>query len=230
MSSIQSLSDSELSVRFEKLVSFERKTTAEIVDCLGEIDRRKIYLSLGHTSLFAYLTNSLGYTPASAQRRINSARLMHDVPELKNDLQSGALNLTQISLVAQAIRQTKAEKDVEIGSEARRSLLQSVKEKDLNQTQQILNATLDIELKTPERKRIQKNESVRLEITLAKNQMAKLERVKELASHKMPSANCAELIEFLADFYLQRKDPLIEKHGRRITAETEAAPGHQLLS
>src|SRR5580693_8569329 len=97
--------DTELIARFEKLVSLERRTTADIIDCLKEIDRRRIYLQLGHTSLFSYLTKGLGYTPSSAQRRIDAARLLQTLPEIKNDLESGSLNLMQISMLSQAIRQ-----------------------------------------------------------------------------------------------------------------------------
>src|SRR5580700_6327257 len=109
MSSPQSLPNRDLIEKFKILVLHERKITAEVVDYLREIDRRKVYLELGYTSSFSFLTKGLGYSPSAAQRRIDSARLMQMVPEIKNDLQAGSLNLTQVAIIAQAIRQKKTE-------------------------------------------------------------------------------------------------------------------------
>ena len=208
--------DLALIEKFEKLVSLERRTTAEIVECLKEIDRRKIYLQLGHTSLFAYLTKGLGYTPSSAQRRIDAARMMQSDPEIKNDLSSGSLNLMQISMIAQAVRA----KDDFVPVSEKRELISAIKEKDLKETQKIICQTLDVELKTIERERIQKDESTRLEIRFSKEDMEVLKQVKDLLSHKIPGGNWHDVIMATAKEYAKQKNPAAPKR----TAKTKAAP------
>ncbi|MBK7961713.1 MAG: hypothetical protein IPK04_11270 [Bdellovibrionales bacterium] len=47
--------------------------------------------------MFDYLVKEIGYTPASAQRRIDAARMMQQVPELGNKIENGTLKLTQVS-------------------------------------------------------------------------------------------------------------------------------------
>jgi hypothetical protein len=192
--------------KFEMLVKIEKRTTAEVIAYLREIDQKRLYLERGYTSLFAYLTHGLGYTPSSAQRRIDGARLMSQVPEIKESLASGELNLMQVAILSQAVRQkAKEDPSVQIGTSEKKELLNLVKEKDLNETQKILSRELDLEIKALDKKRIQKDESVRLEVTLNKEQMELIGKAKELCSHTHPGASMAELIELLARNFIEKK-------------------------
>jgi hypothetical protein len=56
------------------------------------------------SSLFAYLVTLIGYAPASAQRRIDAARMMQQVTELGKKIEEGRLKLTQVSQAQQAFR------------------------------------------------------------------------------------------------------------------------------
>lgn len=212
------LTDAVLIERLEKLVSVERRTTAEILEVLKEVDVRRLYLGLGFTSLFAYLTDGLGYSPASAQRRIDSARLLRAVPEIKNDLETGELNLTQVSMLAQGLRQKNSSS---IGADDISSILTQIKNQDLRTTQQTIAQKLDLPLKDYEVQRVQKDQSTRLEVTFSQEETRLLQRVKELISHTHPNPTWAELIVYLSQDFLKRKDPL---QSRKKTSATEAAP------
>ena len=61
------------------------------------MERRKLHLTFGYSSLFDYLTKCIGYSNGSAQRRIDAARLADDTPEVIDKLESGELNLAQVS-------------------------------------------------------------------------------------------------------------------------------------
>jgi hypothetical protein len=212
------LDDQTLNERLKRTVRVEKRLTAHIVDCIREVNTRELYKKLGYTSLYAYVTVELQYSSASAQRRIDSARLMELVPELKEDLRSGVVNLMQVSMLAQSVRQKQKETpSVELDGQEQRHLLSKIKNQTLNSTQQILAESLDLAVKVVEKKRVQKDESVRLEVTLTKEQMKKLERVKELISHTHPSLTWAELVDVLAQEFIKRKDPLIERRARKAT-------------
>ena len=177
----KSVSNKVIVEKFKLLMETERFTTAEIVEYVREMDRRKLYLDYGHTSLFTFLTKGLGYAPASAQRRIDSARLLDSVPELKQDLESGALNLTQVSMMAHSIRRKKKEEPgIRFSSEDRQELLKKIKNQDTRETEKTLGQELKLEVKVQEKQKIQSDESVRLEITLSKEEMETLNRVKDL--------------------------------------------------
>ena len=121
------ISSSLLIDRLKTLVQSERKITAEIIDVIREIDVRKLYLNSGHTSLFAFLTAEMGYSPGAAQRRIDTARMTRDIPEIKAALRSGNLNLTQVSKLAHCVRQKQREEPgVSVSAQEKRELLQQV--------------------------------------------------------------------------------------------------------
>src|SRR4051812_36860960 len=163
------MKDQELIDRLEKLVQTERKITSDILECLRHVEARRLYLNMGYTSMFAYLTEKLGYTAACAQRRIDASRMLTQVPELKEELKQGSLNLSQVALVAKGIREVlKSSPEVEFAKEDKLKLLEQVKNKTLDQTEQTLSRALGIKFKEQEKVRPRENESVRLEITLTR--------------------------------------------------------------
>lgn len=207
---IKNLTNADLIIKFESLVSLEKKTTAEVLDYLKEIELRKTYLHLGYTSSFSYLTKGLGYSESSALRRINAARILESVPEIKKDLESGNLNLMQVSMVAAGLKQkAKERKEDKVSSSVdKKTLLMKVRNLDMASTQKIIAETLDLEVKHFDKQRVQKDDSVRVELTLTKKQAETIERVKELISHTYPNPSIGDLIDYLASEFLQRKDPL----------------------
>src|SRR3954463_5084668 len=102
---LKPMTDKMFLENFSSLVLNERKITADIIEYVREMDRRKLYLEMGFTSLFQFMTEHMRYTPGSAQRRIDSARMLRDIPELKEKLKSGELNLMQVSTLARAVRE-----------------------------------------------------------------------------------------------------------------------------
>jgi hypothetical protein len=196
--------------KLKQLVASERKITAEIIEHIQEIDRIKIHLQMGYPSLFAFLTEHIGYSGSSAQRRIEAARLVSEVPSLKEEIKSGELNLSQVALVAQSVRQKQREEPkVEINSEDKRALLDQIKNQSFEESQKIISQTLDLEIKSLDRKVVQKNESVRMEATFSKEQMETFNQVKSLISHINPRATFAEVFEHLAKDFLKRKGTLL---------------------
>lgn len=231
MNPLAKIPKDELIKRFGTLVQSERKLTAEIVEYIKEIDFRKIYLDLGYTSLFAYLTEGIGYTAASAQRRIDSARLLRDLPEIKNEIQSGKLNLMQLAVVAQSVRAKEKQDPVTVTNEDKREILRQVANQNLFETQATVSQLLDIQVVDTEKARAQRDGSVRLEMTITSNETQTLERVKELLSSTHPYLSNKDLLLVLCREFLKRKDPLVveerlrtKERGRSGSAKTSACP------
>jgi hypothetical protein len=94
------LSDCQLVRKLEALVEKEREATLDVIRHIIEFDRRKLYLGLGHSSLFDYCTLQLGYSPSSAQRRIKTARCVIEFPEILGLLKKNEIGLTGVCLLA----------------------------------------------------------------------------------------------------------------------------------
>jgi hypothetical protein len=194
---LERLSNEELALNLQSLISKEREILSLILEHILEIDRRKFYLKMAYSSLFDYLTKHLGYSAGSAQRRIDAARLMKDVPELSEKLENGSLNLSQVSLVQKAIRQKK----VQIINKL--EILESLEHKSFFDSQSIVSKAFDLDLKEETKITNQKDESIRLEITLSKEQWEKLQQMKSLLPNG--SGSWDEVFEYLADQVIEKK-------------------------
>ena len=209
---VKSMSDEVLTKSLTRVSRLEREVTANVVEHIREFMTRRLYLEHGFTSMFSYLVQKLNYAKSTAQNRIDAARLLLAVPEFQNDLATGELNLAHVTVLSQAMRQHEKEKPhLKLKASDKRRLLEKMKGQDASQSAVIVAKDLDLSLKTAERSRVQKDESIRLEITLAKEQMEKLKRVRDLSSHQNHNASWVEVIEMLSDFYIAKKDPTVER-------------------
>ena len=93
---LASVPSSQLTARLYELRRQERHLEVEFLVYLGEVDRRHLYAELAFPSLFAFLTDYLGYTGSSAYRRMTAARLVARFPVLVDYLADSRLNLTTL--------------------------------------------------------------------------------------------------------------------------------------
>ncbi len=210
---VKKLSDLDLDFNLSELVVGERQILTEIIIYIREVDCRKLYLSFGYPSLFEYLTKRMGYSNASAQRRINAARLSYEVPEVMDHLESGEINLSQISVLSQAIREVNKRSEV-VSTDTKEQLISELVGKNLNQTEIIVSATLDIPVKESTKAKHQKDESVRFEVTLTKAQWAKFNKARDLLSHSLPNGSWDQVIESMSDLIVFKKDKSAPKKTR----------------
>ena len=103
MNSLTRFSNHQLIESLKALVSKEQKCSHEIVLHLAEVDRRKLFADLGFSSLFDYCTRGLGYSNASAQRRICAARAVKAVPEVYDCLAEGKVSFKVLDVASTAI-------------------------------------------------------------------------------------------------------------------------------
>lgn len=74
--------------------------TADALESLQSSSMNSL-LAQGYPSLFEFLVKEIGYSPSSAQRRIDGARLLNQVSEISAKLvekiETGSLKLSQIN-------------------------------------------------------------------------------------------------------------------------------------
>jgi hypothetical protein len=100
LTSITALSDTRLLAQVKHLAQHEREAKATLVAHLAVLDTRRLYLGEGCSSLFAYCTRILHLSEGAAYGRIQAARAARRFPVVLEKLASGALNLTNLGLLA----------------------------------------------------------------------------------------------------------------------------------
>lgn len=234
MLALSVLTDSELHDALVLKAGRERELLAEIIEHIAEVDRRKLYVQYDCKNLFDYMTRVLKYSAGSAQRRIDAARLLADVPDLKSNLQNGLLNLTQVSIVAQSIKAAKKESRPKTTIAQKRLMLNQVRGKTISQSQLIAAQELKISPITFEKKKTQADESVRIELNLTKEQAALLEQAQLLISHVDPGASIATVMEAALREFVKKRDPASIKRPQKTkstsTMEVNPSPASPALN
>ena len=199
------LSNDALVENLELLVQKERELTAEIVEHIAEVERRRLYLKEGKKNLFQYLTEKFGYSNGPAQRRIDAARLLLDAPELRENLEKGEINLSQVAVLASGFRQ------VETSKEQKKELLEQAKGLSVEKTQELVAQTLDIQPIQFDKVKHQGDGSKRIEFTVSEEAWKKFQRLKEVLSHVYPGGGWQDVLLYAAEEVLKKKDPMREK-------------------
>ncbi len=128
-----------------KIAKAEQGFTLRVIELISQVDQRKLFYRLGFPSLYDFVTQDLGYEPASAMRRIQAARLLQDLPEVKEKIEAKVLNLTVISKAQSYFRK----KDLTI--ENKREILKSLEHQSAREAELTL-VKLDPLCKFPRRK------------------------------------------------------------------------------
>ena len=99
---VSALSDQRLVQRLKELTAVEHQLEVVVIDHLRELERRRLYLSWGFSSLFDYATHELGYSEAAAWRRIKAMRLCGEVEGARERMRDGSLTLNSAALLQNA--------------------------------------------------------------------------------------------------------------------------------
>ena len=195
----------EINEKLVVLVRNERQITHEILNHILLFQKCDSYLKLGYPSMHQYLTRGLGYSDDQAYRRLKAARLINELPEVANQFQAAKLNLSQMAEAQKAFETSERETKVPINKEMKTALIANIEKTNNFQTKSILATELKLKPETKEKINPQSDETVRLELSLTKEQFEKLQTIKNLVSHQIPDLNTSKVLEMLCDFYISKK-------------------------
>lgn len=194
----------ELLNRVEKLARTERKITHLILWHIVEIESRRLFLDLGYTSFFKYMTAHIHYSEDAAYRRIQAARLLKKVPQVDKAIENGSLNLTQLQNVQKCLN-VEIESGNKVSIQKTEALLEQIQNKSSIETQKILAVEFNQPIQVHEVLKPQQDDSTRMQITLTEDQMKDLQQAKELLSHVLPNPSWAELFSYLAKAEIKKR-------------------------
>lgn len=187
--SLRKLKNSELHEKLSLLAQRERKLLREVLLHIIEVDRRKLFLEKAYPNMYEYLVQGIGYSAASAQRRIDAARIMAQVPELGIKIEQGAVNLSQLSQVQKTIRFIKKNSDTKITLAKKAELIKKIENKSFKETELVLAQEFSLPEVHEEKVKVQKDESVRIEMTFSKEEMELITQAQALLGHSLEKQN-----------------------------------------
>ena len=198
------LSHNDLIANFSDLVQKERKITAQVLTCIAEIDRRQLYLGKGYSSLFDFLVRDYGYSPRAAMRRVDGARLLRELPDVKEKIERGTLTLSQANQIQRAAREMKKTERA-LSTEEKQELILRVEHASKKETEKIITERLNLALMPIEKETLHRDASVTLTMTFSAEQIEMLEQVRSMVSHAVNTQSWSELCVYLAKKELARR-------------------------
>ncbi|MEK2644831.1 HNH endonuclease [Bdellovibrio sp. BCCA] len=199
------LNKMELDQRIKSLVGKERELLHEILLTIKEIDQRKLYLEFGFANLFLYLVDGVGYSAGSAQRRIDAARLLNEVPSLGEKIQSGEVKLHQVSLIQKAARDIYKTTHKKVTAEEKKEILEQITSKNFQESQKEIASFFDLPVVEVTTQTVQADESVRLSLTISKELAEKIQQAQALLSHALSSNDIVDYITYVTDRVIKQK-------------------------
>lgn len=91
---LKNLSDTQLVKNTKNLVAQELKCIVTILKYLIEIETRKLFSEYRYPTMLAFIIQEFGYTNGAGCRRLQSARMLSEMPEIEPKIRSGALPIT----------------------------------------------------------------------------------------------------------------------------------------
>jgi hypothetical protein len=218
MKSIKSMGDDEISSELLALARRERELIGEILRYLREVESRKIYLKRGHSSLFTYLVNELGYAESTAYQRISALKMMRETRDRKllNRIESGKLSLNAVTEARKVFDQKERDLGEKLSSKEKRTLISSLEGKSRKEREKQFQKVLGPSSALPrEVRRHSPQGDQRLHMNVGPELKEKLERCRELMAHRLKGNDTSELMELLAEEYLKKNDPLRKKPSKK---------------
>jgi hypothetical protein len=103
------LSNDELLAQLRQLVCRTNALETDLIEHVAEVDERRLYLEWAHPSLFAFLTEELGFSEAVAQNRILVARASRRFPRMLALLRQGQIHTSGLRLLAPHLTEQNSE-------------------------------------------------------------------------------------------------------------------------
>jgi hypothetical protein len=212
---IRNLSGPELIKSFGESLELERRASHTFLLHLAEIKRRKYYSDLGYGDMFTMLKSEFGLAETSISQRLKALELITAVPEVRESLLKGELNLSTLSQAQRQISRSEKVTGQKVAKKMKLQIVELIKNKTQAQTEIELMRVLPETASCPKvHERRISEDMTRVSLNLPDRLKGKLKRLQEIWAHKNPSFEYVELIEEAVDEALRQVDPVQRQRKR----------------
>jgi len=93
---LEAMTDRDVESALDEAVRHEGRSSARVLRCLIEFERRRLHERKAHPSLFAYCTAELGYCEQAAYKRIRTARAAAVYPIILTLMEERRIDLSRV--------------------------------------------------------------------------------------------------------------------------------------
>lgn len=214
-------SDETLITDLKELVVKERQLLTEILHYLKEVEDRRLYLEWGYSNVYDFGQEELGYSESAIHRRVQTMRLIKEVPQVEKKIEKGEMSLTVAAQIQCFVRKEnkkrKEEKEAPISKAEKLELVKKLEGTSARSCEKKLIQMAPETALPKEKTRPLTEEKTLIQFVADKKLMDKIEKLKALLSHQNIEGRYDKLFEKAVDMALNKLDPekRIEKRGKR---------------
>jgi 5-methylcytosine-specific restriction endonuclease McrA len=201
---MQLMADAELLQQVGNLFAREKKIGDAILLGLKEIKMRKLHLAYGYSSLFEMLVKYFHLSETASYQRINSLKLIDQVPEAQEAIFSGEISLTNAALVQSFFQKTDKEQETKISSESKIEILNSIKGKTIKEVQKQLASINPVAVLPAQKETPITATHTQLQIVVDEETLSLLKELQQKYSHIFPDGNYSDIIKYAAKKILSK--------------------------
>jgi hypothetical protein len=217
---IKFMTDSQLIQRTEYLVRRERKVVECIIWHLQEIQDRKLFIQMKYSSMLECLVKHFKYSEAVAYSRIAALRIISEVPAVAEALNSGEINLTNLTLTQSFMRKLEKKSGEVFSVEQKTQYIECIKNKSTAEVKQILATLNPVAALPPDRVHYLDKDHVQLHVTADRRILEKIEHLKSLISHDNLNPSYDDLFNLALDAAIEKVE---KKKGLRTSVLKQPA-------
>ncbi len=197
---IKSLDNSALVDQIRKTAKSEQNLTLQVIELITEINRRKIFLKLGFSSLFDFVTKDLGYEPSSSMRRIQAARAISEIPELREKIADRSLSLSVVSQGQNFLNKKASDSGKKISIAEKTELFRKLENKSTREAEkELFKLAPELCLKSKEQETVLSENLTELRFVIDTETKEKMDELKLWMSHQNPDMTQAQFFKVMVE-------------------------------
>jgi hypothetical protein len=199
---ILSCREADLIANLKAAVASEKSASLQVLEYLSEVNTRRLYAVGSCSTLFEYVVRELGYSETQASERINSMRLLQDIPDVKTMLTQGILSMTTAAQIQRFIKNEKKFTGESLDEHSKRIVIEKCANKSKREVEKILFQLHSDEVKIQISERVRRVSDTHIELRFAVSEkvMEKVNGVRNLVGE----ATLATLFENSICLYLEK--------------------------
>jgi len=203
---LRRLPDQVLLQQTDLLAQECRNSTLLLLRHLCEIEVRRLFIDLGFSSMHKYCIQQLKFSEGEAQRRLASARLLTELPEIEKQIESGNLNVTNLAKIQSFLRVEKSA-DHPLSKKEKLELIEQMENKSTRQVEQELVQLSHQPALMAEKFHcsLPDSQAVKFEALLDVKQQDLLAEFKNLFAHELADFANGSILTFLLEKAVQHK-------------------------
>jgi hypothetical protein len=180
-----------------------RKAQAKLIEHTQLAEKHKLYLKMGFSHMYNYVTDGLGLSDATACNVINVSRVAVSVPELKDEIENGNIGLTKARKLCPVLKESAEKND----KEAINGWIKLAKTVNTRTLERKVSEVSPAPKRRDDLRQIGKDTS-RLTIDISDEDRETLERLVDIISNNKANKGFADSVMIAVKDYVQRNDPM----------------------